>query len=202
MQRREVKGKGQAAGQGCDDGILLGKKLVDCRNKVAVDIFICKVWCGAFVVAIKFVIALPDDLFVLIIGVPGFGAVPASAFATANFAGEKVDTASSTALAAPFHFLLNHLEYLWGNDGFVVALHIILRNFALVDLFLFGEEINRIAFLKKCITLIFFVSEDTPNRSGVPFILGRPAIYGRQRLAWAAMPCGVMPCRTYCKCGG
>ena len=99
LQRREVKGKGQAAGQGCDDGILLGKKLVDCRNKVAVDIFICKVWCGAFVVAIKFVIALPDDLFVLIIGVPGFGAVPASAFATANFAGEKVDTASSTALA-------------------------------------------------------------------------------------------------------
>lgn len=37
LQRREVKGKGQAAGQGCDDGILLGKKLVDCRNKVAVD---------------------------------------------------------------------------------------------------------------------------------------------------------------------
>ena len=74
LQRCEIKGKGQAAGQGCDDGILLGKKLVDCRNKVAVDILICKVWCGAFVVAIKFVIALPDDLFVLIIGVPGFGA--------------------------------------------------------------------------------------------------------------------------------
>lgn len=171
MEGCQVKGKSQAAGQGCNDGILLGKKLVDCRNKVAVDVLICKVRSGAFVVAIKFVIALPDGLFVLIIGVPGFGAVPASALATADFAGEKVDTASSAALAAPFHFLLHHLEYFWADDCLMVTFHIVLRYLALVDLFLLGEEIHRVALLQKRIAFVFLIGEDAANSSRIPFIL-------------------------------
>ncbi len=80
LQGCEVKGKRQAAGQGCDDGVLLGKKLIYCRNEVVLDVLVREVRCGTFVVAVKFVFVLPDGLFVLVGGMPGLGAIPATAF--------------------------------------------------------------------------------------------------------------------------
>ena len=82
-----------------------------------------------------------------------------------------MDTASSATLAAPLQFLLNQLEYLRADDGFVVTLHIILWDFTLVGFFLFGEEVHRVAFLQEGITFVLLVGEDAPNRSGIPFVL-------------------------------
>ncbi len=42
---------------------------------------------------------------------------------------------SPTAAFSTLQFLLNQLKHLRLDDGFVVALHIVLRNLSLVDLF-------------------------------------------------------------------
>lgn len=41
----------------------------------------------------------------------------------------------------------------------MVALHIILWHFALVNFFLFGKEIHCVDFLQECITLVFFICQ-------------------------------------------
>lgn len=66
---------------------------------------------------------------------------------------------------------LNQFEHLRLYDGFVVALHIVLRYLALVDLFLLGEEIHRVALLQKRIAFVFLIGEDAANSSRIPFIL-------------------------------
>ena len=53
-----------------DDRSLWGQQLVRRRKEVQLDFFIRQVWCLEPAVAIKFVIALPDGLAVLAVGVP------------------------------------------------------------------------------------------------------------------------------------
>lgn len=53
----------------------------------------------------------------------------------------------ASTLFSTLQFLLDQFKHLRLNDGFVVALHIVLRDLAFVDLFLFCEEIHRIALL-------------------------------------------------------
>ena len=77
----------------------------------------------------------------------------------------------TTAAFSALQFLLYQFKHLRLDDGFVVALHIVLRNFTLVDLFLFGEEIHRVAFLQEGITFVLLVGEDAANCSCVPFVL-------------------------------
>ena len=55
-----------------DDRSLCGQQLVRCRKEVQLDFFIRQVRCLAAAVAIEFVIALPDGLAVLGVGVPDF----------------------------------------------------------------------------------------------------------------------------------
>ena len=117
-------------------------------------------------------IALPDNPAVFAVGMPDLRAVPLAALSAAYLTGEKMDAAvSPTAAFSTLQFLLNQLKHLRLDDGFVVALHIVLRNLSLVDLFLFGEEIHRVALLKKRIAFVFLIGEDAANSSCVPFIL-------------------------------
>lgn len=53
-----------------NDLVLGGQQLVCRRKEVALDFFICQVWCSIMFVAVKLVIALPDGLAVLAVGVP------------------------------------------------------------------------------------------------------------------------------------
>ena len=95
-----------------------------------------------------------------------------STVTAADFAGEKVDSAvSAFAATAPSQFLLNHLELLWGDDGFVVAFHIILRNFTLVLLFLLCKEVYGVGLLKERITLVLLIFDDATNSAVRPLYL-------------------------------
>ena len=117
-------------------------------------------------------IALPDDAAVFIGGVPGLGAVPATADSAFYPAGEKVDAAvPSSALLSLFQLTLHHLENLRLDNRLVVSLDVVLRDLALVDLLLFGEKVDRVAFLKERVALVLLVCEDAPHRAGVPFFL-------------------------------
>lgn len=121
---------------------------------------------ATFFSAIKFVVALPDHPAVLAVGMPHLGAVPASAVATFYFAGEDAHAALPVRPRLPDgHLLLHRLKYGRLYDGIVVVFHIILRDFALVDLFLFGEEIYRVHFLEERIPFVFFICEDAPYRA-------------------------------------
>ena len=62
------------------------------------------------------------------------------------------------------------LKYLRADDGFVIAFHIILRNFSLVDLFLLGEEVHRVGLLKKRVALVLLVGKNAANGPGIPFV--------------------------------
>ena len=67
---------------------------------------------------------------------------------------------SATALATTCQFTLDHIEHIRGDNCRVVILHVVLWDFTLVDLFLLGEEINRVAFLKERIATVLFVGKD------------------------------------------
>lgn len=85
------------------------------------------------------------------------------------------------ALAAFCHFPLHHLEHFRVDDGFVVILDIVLRDFTLVDLGLLGQEIDGVAFLKERIALVLLIAEDTLDGGNVPFFLAagcRNAVLG------------------------
>ena len=73
-------------------------------------------------------------------------------------------------LLSTLQFLLNQFKDLRLNDGFMVSLHIILRNFAFVDLFLLCKKVDRVAFLQERIAFILFVGQDAPNCSGIPLV--------------------------------
>lgn len=112
---------------------------------------------GAFFLAVILVITLPDYSAILTVGMPDLGTVPLSALSAAYLAGEKVDTAvRAPTLLSALQFLLNQFKHLRLNDGLVISLHIVLRDFALVDLFLLGEEIIRIALLQERIWPLYF----------------------------------------------
>src|SRR5699024_2194885 len=109
-------------------------------------------------------IALPDNPAVFAVGMPDLRTVPLAALSAAYLTGEKMDAAvSPTAAFSTLQFLLNQLKHLRLNDGFMVALHIVLRDLALVDLFLFGEEIHRVALLQERITFVLLVGENTTD---------------------------------------
>lgn len=55
----------------------------------------------------------------------------------------------------------------------MAVFHIILRHFALVQLFLFRKEIDREAFLKECSALVFLILKDAFNGAGLPALLSR-----------------------------
>ena len=123
-------------------------------------------------IVLELVIALPDDLAVFASGVPDLGAVPASAAAAFDFGGKGVSTAMVLfAPATLLDFTLHHLEHVRLDDGLVVIFYIILWDFTLVDLGLFGQVVEGVGFLEQCITLVFLVAEDAFDGGLAPFLL-------------------------------
>lgn len=85
-------------------------------------------------------------------------------------------------LAALGHFPLHHLEHFRVDDGFMVVLDIVLRDFAFIDLGLLCQEIDGVAFLKERITFVFLIAEDTFDGGNAPFFLAtgcRDAVFGQ-----------------------
>ena len=92
--------------------------------------------------AFVLVIALVDDPAVFICGVPYLRAVPTSAFAAFDLGGKHTHAAVAVLiLHPPRHLRLDIVEGGRIDDGFVVALHIVLRDLPLVFLEFLGEEV-------------------------------------------------------------
>ena len=117
-------------------------------------------------------IALPDDLPVGVVAVPDLRPVPAAAVAALDLAGENTDRALAVpALFAGGHQGLHHLEGLRIDNGLVVVLDVVLRDFALVGLFLLGQEVDREGLLQQRIALVLFVCEAALDVAGIPVVL-------------------------------
>lgn len=69
-----------------DQRILFGDEDVHCFYEKAPYLILGDVRRSAFAIPVEFVVALPDDLSVLVIGVPHLRAVPATAFAALDSA--------------------------------------------------------------------------------------------------------------------
>ena len=72
------------------------------------------------------------------------------------------------AFAAPLKFALDRLKNRRCDDSRVVSFHIILRDFTIIPLLLFREEIHGIAFLQERVALVFLVFKHVADGPGVP----------------------------------
>lgn len=72
------------------------------------------------------------------------------------------------ALAALLHLPLHHLEGVRVNDSLVVVLHIVLRDFALIDLLFLRQVIDGVGLLQESTAFVFLVRQDAFDRRGVP----------------------------------
>ena len=61
------------------------------------------------------------------------------------------------SLAAPLDLTLHHFEHVRVDDGFVIAFDVVLRNLALIDFCLLGQEVDRVGFLQQGVTLVLLV---------------------------------------------
>jgi hypothetical protein len=89
----------------------------------------------------------------------------------AVFAGVAVSFAVFAGMdhAPADQLLLNQKENILRDDGFVVALHVVLRDGAIVLDALLRQEVRGIGLLKERITDVFFVAENLVDGAGVPF---------------------------------
>ena len=86
---------------------------------------------------------------------PHLRAVPATAVGALDPAGENADAAPAVGAWTPCHHKgLYHLEGFPVDDGFVVVSYIVLRDLALVNLFLLCEEVDRVGLLKESVALV------------------------------------------------
>ncbi len=120
------------------------QQLVKGCEEPLLDVLLPKMGCPAFFLTLELSIALPDGAAVLTVGMPDLGAVPATAVAADNAGGENSAAAVVTAQRlAPCELSLHHIKLIWGNDGLVALLYIILWNLALVDLHFLVQEVHR-----------------------------------------------------------
>ena len=80
-------------------------------------------------------------------------------------------TVAVSAGASALQFIMNLIEDLRIDDGFVVLFDIVLRDLIFIDFCLFGQEVDDEGLLQECVTLVFFIGEDSLYRSGMPFLL-------------------------------
>lgn len=114
----------------------------------------CGTACSCFFMISVSVVTLPHSFAVFIGRMPNFASVISATLTAENSAGEKVGRIIPCWQSLPsLHFVLHHIENLWGNDGFMTALHIILRHLALIEFLLFRQEINREFLLQQSIAL-------------------------------------------------
>ncbi len=148
------------------------EELVHRRQECGLYFAVVYGWCGAFLPDIVFVVAAPYGFPVFAVGMPDLGAVERAALPASDFAGEDVDAAVvHNAVAAFLHLALDQVEGLRCDDRFMVAFHVVLRDFALVDLRLFREVVDCVGFLQQGVALVFLVSEDGLDGTDAPVIL-------------------------------
>lgn len=96
-----------------------------------------------------------------------------------------MDSAVAVLAGAAFlKFYLHTVENGGIDDCLVVALDIVLRNLAIVDLRLFRKVVHGIGFLQKGVAFVFFVGKYPLDRGGVPFRLaGGTEVAVRLKLA-------------------
>ena len=117
-------------------------------------------------------VALPDNLPVGVVAVPDLRPVPAAAVAALDLAGKDADRALAVpALFAGGHQGLHHLEGLRIDNGLMIILDIVLRDFALIGFFLLGQEVDCEGLLQQRIALVLFIYEDALDVAGVPVVL-------------------------------
>ena len=82
------------------------------------------------------------------------------------------------------HELLNSIEYSRLDDGWMIVLHIVLRNLSVVLDFLLGKEIFGVDLLQKGVAFVLLVREDALDRRCRPglFLSGRRDALGSQHL--------------------
>lgn len=64
-------------------------------------------------------------------------------------------TVAVSAGASALQFILNLIEDLRIDDGFVVLFDIVLRDLIFIDFCLFGQEVDDEGLLQECVTLVF-----------------------------------------------
>ena len=64
------------------------------------------------------------------------------------------------------HLTLHHLEGVRVDDSLVVVLHIVLRDFALIDLLFLRQVIDGVVFLQESAALVFLIRQDVNTSAG------------------------------------
>ena len=109
---------------------------------------------------------------------PYLGTVPAPAVPAFYLSGENAHAAIPVPPRPPrLHQRLDAVKDGRLYDGRMVPLHIILRHFALVDFFLFGEEIHRVNLLEQGVAFVFLVGEDGLHHRLAPHLLAARSRY-------------------------
>ena len=127
---------------------------------------------GAFLCALKFMVALPYHTAVLAVGVPHLGTVWLSAITAENSARERtLREGVPGGLLPPAKLALYHIPRFCIDNGRVAVLHVILRNLAFVDLHLLGEVVGGESILKSGIALVFFVGKNALHGADLPGFL-------------------------------
>lgn len=125
---------------------------------------------------------------------PDFRAIPASAVTAYYLTWESANTALPILPCMhDCHLLLDCVKFLLWDDRLVVAFHIILRNLAFIDFFLFGKEIHSVDFLKECVAFVFFICLNAFHRPRCPCLFaawwGNPIShqYPGNRIRWTSL---------------
>ena len=138
--------------------ILAVQQLIERRQEPGLDILLHQMRGAALFLVAEFAVTLPDNPAVLAVGMPDLGAVVAAAVAADQPGGKYPAAAVVEAHAlAPSELGLDNIKLMGLDDGLVAFLDIILLDLAIVDLPLFIEEINRVAFLEQGSTFVFLI---------------------------------------------
>lgn len=129
--------------------VLAVQQLIERGQEPGLDVLLHQMRSAALFLVAELAVALPDNPAVLAVGVPDLGAVVAATVAADQAGGEYPAAAVVEAHAfAPSELGLDNIELVGLDDRLVAFLDIILLDLALVDLPLFIEEINCVAFLR------------------------------------------------------
>jgi len=123
--------------------------LIERCQEPGLDVLLHQMRSAALFLVAELSVALPDNAAVLAVGVPDLGSIVTAAVAADQPGGKYSAAAVVEAHAfAPSKLGLDNIKLVGLDDRLVAPLDPILLDLALVDLTLFTEEINRVAFLK------------------------------------------------------
>ena len=117
-----------------------------------------------------FMTALINNPFVPVSGMPDFRTVKASAFSADKLWSKNIHTAVPAFSWLPsLHLSLYRIKHFRSDDAFMTALHIVHRDFTVIDFLLFCQIISSIGLLQEGITFIFLIGQNAFYGTAVPF---------------------------------